>query len=421
MRIWLATVGEPLPVDEGRPRLLRTGQFAEWLARRGHEVVFWTGTMDHYRRRIRSAGTTVYEIADNYRIVALAGRHYSRTISFSRLRNHADVARSFSAEVAAWEPPDIILASYPTEELCRAILDYAQPRGVPVVIDVRDFWPDIFAEMLPAALRPLAPIAFHPLERAARKTLRRATALSGMTETAMRWALAKAGREQHEGDFWFPFSYRRREERSGGEPESRSGNEMRVCFLGTLSERSNLETLIDAFRLLRERGVAARLTICGTGGAEAALRARAADLENVEFRGWIGASELVAVMRQSDLGALPYDRADFHKSIPNKCVEYLAGGLPVLTCTDGEVRALMERRDCGIWTPAKPDEIARAIADLADAPERLAALKRNAGAVFEDSFEEDMVFGKALTKLMENAGTATRRTGATNPAQELRA
>ena len=38
MRIWLATVGEPLPVDAGRQRLLRTGQFAQWLAAHGHEI-----------------------------------------------------------------------------------------------------------------------------------------------------------------------------------------------------------------------------------------------------------------------------------------------------------------------------------------------------------------------------------------------
>ena len=74
MRIWLATVGEPLPVDPGTPRLLRTGQFAAWLAARGHEVVFFTNTMDHYARRLRATQTTSWQVATNYRIVALDGR-----------------------------------------------------------------------------------------------------------------------------------------------------------------------------------------------------------------------------------------------------------------------------------------------------------------------------------------------------------
>lgn len=407
MRIWLATVGEPLPVDDGVPRLLRTGQFAEWLAARGHQVVFWTGTMDHYRRRLRTAATTTYDVGTDYRIVALAGRHYRRTISYSRFRNHADVAKSFNAVAHGFEAPDIILASYPTEELCRGLLDYAEPRDIPVVIDIRDFWPDIFSEMLPSMLRPLAPLAFHSLERAARRTLRRATAISGMTETAMKWGLAKAGRGQRDEDFWFPFSYRR-----GADAPQEPAREHdlavsgpRICYLGTLSKRSNLEVLIDAFRLLKERGVKARLSICGTGEAEAGLKARAAGLDNVEFLGWLGAEELLTVMRQSDCGALPYDRADFHKSIPNKCVEYLAGGLPVLTCTEGEVRRLIEDRECGVWAPARPEELARAITELAEAPERLAELKRNVSKVFDDTFEENIVFEKALDKLQMIAAT----------------
>jgi glycosyltransferase involved in cell wall biosynthesis len=404
MRIWLATVGEPLPVDEGRPRLLRTGQFAEWLASRGHEVVFWTGTMDHYRRRLRSEKTETYQMAPNYRIVALAGRIYRRSISFARFRNHADVARSFRAATNSLEVPDVILASYPTEELCRAILDYAEPRGIPVAIDVRDFWPDIFGEILPAPLRLLAPMALFRLEKAARQTLARATAISGMTDSAMRWGIAKAGRIPRSGDFWFPFSYRRHGfAKKGRSASTHTG--VQVCFLGTLSGRSNIGMLVDAFRLIEQRGVAARLTICGSGEAESDLKARAAGLANVEFLGWLGAEELLSVMQHSDLGALPYDRPDFHLSLPNKCIEYLAGGLPVLSCTEGEVRALIAERGCGVWTAATSEDIAHAIADLAVEPERLSALKVSAAAVFANTFEQEIVFLKALTALTNLAHT----------------
>lgn len=417
MRIWLATVGEPLPVDEGRPRLLRTGQFAEWLAARGHEVVFWTGTMDHSLRKLRSEQTTTFDVAPNYRIVALRGRHYSRTVSLARFRNHADGAKSFRAAAPGEPAPDVILASYPTEELCRAIMDYAEPRGIPVAIDIRDFWPDIFAEILPATLRPLAPVAFWPLERRARQTLARATALSGMTESALNWALSKAGRRRRDGDFWFPFSYRKL---STGKSPGTGSAELKVCFLGTLSRRSNLETLVDAFRLLAQRNVAARLTVCGSGEAEAELRTRAAGLGNVEFRGWVGGEELLQVMRDSDLGALPYCRSDFHLSLPNKCIEYLAGGLPVLSCTDGEVRRLIEERSCGVWTANSAEAMARAVQELAGRSERLGALRSNAAQVFADTFEQDIVFGRALDALRGLAGRQRSHRTETAAAGEAR-
>lgn len=406
MRIWLATVGEPLPVDAGGQRLLRTGQFAAWLAERGHDVTFFTGTMDHYQRRLRAAETTTYEIAPNYRIVALAGRLYTRTISFARFRNHADVARSFREIASSLPDPDVVLTSYPTEELCRAILDHCQPKGIPVAIDVRDFWPDIFAEMLPRPLRWLGKAAFLPLELAARRTLARADALSGMTASAMRWATAKAGRQPRDADFSFPFSYRPQRARETSIPHEG----VRVCFLGTLSPRSNLETLIDAFRILEGQGVRATLDICGSGEAEADLRTRAHGLSSVAFHGWVGAERLSEIMRSSDLGALPYDRPDFHMSIPNKCVEYLAGGLPVLSCTDGEVRELIASQGCGIWAQSSATALAQVLAELVPDRPRLARLRQRAGEVFDDIFAQDRVFQGALGNLAALAGRAAPET-----------
>lgn len=331
-----------MPIDAGGQRLLRTGQLAQWLADRGHEVVFFTGTMDHYARRVRSTESTIYDVGPGYRIVTLAGRCYARSVSIDRFMNHVDVARSFRAMAPSLAEPDVVLSSYPTEELCRALLDYCEPRRIPVAIDVRDFWPDIFAELVPAPLRLVAPLVFWPLERRACATLARASALSGMTEAALRWAQAKAGRPPVATDFWFPFSYSRLDN-SGWQPHD---GDLRLSFFGTFSHRSNLDVVIDALSILRGRGVRATLNMCGSGEAEEVLRARAKDNPDVKFHGWLAAKELASLMRQSDLGVLPYDRPDFHKSIPNKFVEYIAGGLGVVSCTDGEVRRMIEDTRC---------------------------------------------------------------------------
>ena len=51
MKVWIATIGEPLPIDGNNVRLLRSFQFAEWLSERGHTVNFITNSVDHYNRR----------------------------------------------------------------------------------------------------------------------------------------------------------------------------------------------------------------------------------------------------------------------------------------------------------------------------------------------------------------------------------
>ena len=64
--------------------------------------------------------------------------------------HHKIVAKKFN-EIALSnhiEFPDLILCAYPAIELSRAGVQFANKIGVPVVVDIRDLWPDIFVEIL---------------------------------------------------------------------------------------------------------------------------------------------------------------------------------------------------------------------------------------------------------------------------------
>src|SRR5438045_1803110 len=132
MRIWLLTIGEPLPTDGCAERLLRTGLLAEILTNRGHQVVWWSSTFDHARKRQRFDRDTTIDVAANYNLRLLHGPAYARNVSIKRWFNHRTVARKFSRLAAAERrQPDIILCSLPTVELCRATIEYGQARNVP--------------------------------------------------------------------------------------------------------------------------------------------------------------------------------------------------------------------------------------------------------------------------------------------------
>jgi len=392
LKIWLATVGEPLPIDGEGARLLRTGQFAQWLCDQGHDVTFFSNTMDHYARKLRTKQGQTYEIAANYRIITLAGRAYRRSVSFARFRHHADVADSFRKLAPSLQQPDVIISSYPIEELCRAILDYAEPLKIPVVIDTRDLWPDIFEEVLPKPFRSFAKIAFHPLLRRARMTYSRATALSGITHSTLQWGLEKAGRARFEKDFWFPFSY---PTTASSIPAEHHG--VRLCFLGAISHRSNLEMFIDAWRIVERESKEHFLEICGKGEAEAELQSRAVGLNNVVFRGWLDQAQMAEVMQNSDFGLLPYNRKDFHTSLPNKYAEYLSAGLPIFSCTEGEVRQHLTKSRSGIWVEPNARAIADAILgiDVKEFP----SMRKRAAEVFALEFDRNAVFSGALKNL----------------------
>lgn len=401
MRIWLATVGEPIRIEGENKRLLRTGQFAYWLAEKGHDVTFLTNTMDHYARRQRFDRTTELREIPGFRTVCLWGRPYKKSISYARMRSHSDTARSFREWSAGKIPPDAIISAYPIVELCAAMADYAVERNIPIVMDCRDAWPDIFYEMLPAPLRGLGRFAGQLLERRASHTLARADALTAHSRGFLNWALAKAARPQNSRDFVFPFTYsgKRKAPRRAA---SESSQKLVVFFAGTMTKRNGLDKFIEvAARLPEATRSAIDIRIAGTGEDESRLRKLATDLAApVSFLGWIDQDVLHRELITADYGLLPYDRPDFEISIPNKVAEYLSAGLPLLSSTKGEVAQLIADYGCGIMTGESAAEITISMQNMLD---KLASNwpAQNAGAktAFEQNFDGERVFSQALVVL----------------------
>ena len=156
MNVWLVTIGEPVPIREGsRDRLHRTGYFARFLADRGHEVAWWTSTFDHFRKRHWFDEDTTVELGTGLKARLLHGCGYRSNISLARFHDHRQIAKKFAHHArAAAAAPDIIVSALPTIELCLESVAYGRRRGVPVVLDMRDMWPDIFVDTVPGPARP---------------------------------------------------------------------------------------------------------------------------------------------------------------------------------------------------------------------------------------------------------------------------
>lgn len=414
MRFWLVTVGEPLPIDGSSVRLLRTAQYANWLALAGHDVTFWTGTMDHYNRSLRESETTITQVVQNYKIVQLKGRHYKRSISINRFMNHVDVAKSFSSEAGKHLPPDVILASYPTEELCRSVLDYAESQGIPVIIDIRDLWPDIFVDALPSALKFLAPSLLYIYDKRASDTLKRAHTICGPAKSMVEWGVSKAASDGEIDNFIFPFTYVKHPSENFlsefPDPSQIDDRQdySKFCFFGALSHRVNLKMVIDSFRLLEEKGVRASIMICGSGDAAEELRAHAKGLSNVFFPGWLNADQISHLMSLSIGGVFPYNTPDYFNNLPNKVCEYLAGGLPIFSCTEGEVRRLIEENNCGFWSEPSANSFAEMISQALRTPDKVERCAQRADELYQKKFEQGAVFRKTTDRIMNIINSSVR-------------
>ena len=414
VRVWIVNINEPLPTDPGHNRLWRMGNVFDLLRARGHDVTWWTSTVHHFDKRLRHQEDTEVAVADNARIIHLHGRLYRRNISLARLLNHRTLGRRFRALAPDRPEPDIILASIPILDLPREVVRYARPRGIPVVIDIRDKWPDFMVDQVPKWAQPVARALLRPLFDDLREACRGATAIWGVTPSFVAWGLEHAGRPAGENDRYIPHAY------PDAEPEAELLAEAGrfwdgkgipaespvpvMCFIGSLNYTAfDFETVVRGMRLLAGK---VRLVVCGSGVGEAKLRAAAAGVPDIVFAGWVDGPALQVVMRRSVLGLTPYrNRANFVDNLPNKFLEYLSRGLPVVSCLEGFSRQVLAEAGAGsFYDEGDPQGFAGAVDRLLADPQARRTMSQAARRLFEARFRAETVYGQLVDHLEDLAG-----------------
>jgi glycosyltransferase involved in cell wall biosynthesis len=417
MIAWLATVGEQLPIDSGDSRLMRTGTLARFLVGGGHSVVWWTSTFNHVHKHHRFQTDKEVVIDSRLSIHLLHGTGYSHHVSLRRALDHAIVAAKF-AKISRTRPrPDLIVASLPTLELAAACCAFGRRNGIPVILDVRDLWPDAFVEVLPKTLRPFAAPAVFGFRHLARFCCRNAQAIIGPAERYVEWGINHAGRGRTTWDRQFPFAYPSIKPSSEAILEaekfwnvlgiSRTQGEFYICFFGLLGRQFALDTVIESARILRDSYPRIRLILCGDGDHSGFYKTLAKNCNNVIFPGWVGAAQIWSLMRMSAIGVAPYrPNALFNDHLPNKPIEYLSANLPVLASVHGALGSLLEGHDCGVvYDSGSAHDLARTIAGLHDNPDRLNIMAANAGHVYNQYFVAEQIYPE-MVRFMEMINTS---------------
>ncbi len=414
MRIWLIAVGEPLPTD-GAVRLLRAGILADMLSENGHDVVFWTSTFDHTQKKQRFIENTEIQYRENYKIILIKSLSYKFNISIPRIISHRNSATQFAELSLSEKPPDIILASYPAIELCVQSVRYGEKFHVPVVIDLRDMWPDIFLNIAPVFFKPLARLILHPMFSGAKEVFGKADALFGITDGYVSWALGYAGRKKNNFDSEYPLAY---DDKSPDKKMIKeaglfwknlgiysSSKIFIVSFFGTIGRQFELDTVINAAKILQDEKVNIRFVICGSGEMLDNCKKMASGLSNIIFPGWINSAQIWTLLKLSKAGLAPYkSTSDFTISYPNKSIEYMSAGLPVISSLKGSLEDLLNKSESGItYQNNNVSDLIRKLMSLYDNPVLLKKMSENSLKLYREKFIAKNVYGNMIDQLIKIA------------------
>lgn len=175
-------------------------------------------------------------------------------------------------------------------------------------------------------------------------------------------------------------------------PEGVSDDQLLAIFTGTHGNANGLHTVLDAAKVLRDRGRDdISIALVGQGREKTGLqeRARTENLSNVLFLEPVPKMRLAGLMAGADIGLqiLRNVPAFYYGTSPNKFFDYIAAGLPVLNNYPGWLAEMIADKNCGIAVPPEdPNAFADALIEAADDREALKQMAANAFNLAQTKF-----------------------------------
>lgn len=286
-------------------------------------------------------------------------------------------------------------------------------RGVPVILNVHDTFPELFATKYGW---PHDHRLVRLLEREERLSAALATRVITVTDQARRCL-----EERGVGVDRTSVIMNSPDERVFGPPcEPVAWPEdgpLRVLYHGGLAPRFGVETLIKSFERLRDTVPRLQLRVCGSGEDRDRLAALAAEIapERIDVAAEPVAFERIPdELRAAHIGVVPtLDDRFTRLLLPVKLLEYAHMGLPIVASRLPGIGGYFSESDLHEFRAGDPRDLARAIeqicVDPREARKRAAqATLRLRGIAWEQQRERYLALVDELTARRSSASPATR-------------
>jgi glycosyltransferase involved in cell wall biosynthesis len=386
----------------------RTYEHAREWAQRGHDVTIVTCAPNHptgvvypgYRNWLWQE-----ERVDGVRIIRLWTYLAANKGVARRTANY--VSYMVSALLAAPFLPaaNVVISTSPQFFCGLAGYCVSRVKRAPWVLEIRDLWPESIRAV--GAVR--SPQIFQILERTATWAYHKADTVVVLTNSfrdhvmargvpATRIELIKSGVDLS------LFRRQPKDERLASELQIQG--KFVAAYLGTHGMAHGLETVLEAARLLVDDDRIAFLLV-GSGAQRMRL---------VELKRRMGLTNVVMLDQQPkermprlwslvDVSLVPLIRSDlFNTVIPSKMIEAMAMACPIVLGVNGESRSIVEEAGAGIFvTPESAEELASAVARLADEPARARDMGQNGRGYVEQYYNRRVIAAQFETALAQVA------------------
>lgn len=366
------------------------------LVKRGYQVTVITAARKGLEPGVRDIdGIHVIVVKNEYNNYMSAPRKVWSFVNFIRLA---------IKEAKKVKDVDLVYATSTPLTVGYIAMQLKKKKGWPYVFEVRDLWPE-FPIQIGAIRNKLVIWYLRGLERKIYKNSEFVVALSpgmqdGVVAAGMPVDKTAMIPNMSKPDKFYPH-----------EPNLEIAKQFRldldkfnVIHFGSMGKANGLEYIIEAARVLHEKGDdSIRFVFMGDGATLPKIKklAEKYGLNSVSFLGNHPMAVVSEVVNCCDLSITTFLPLPILKTnSPNKLFDSLSAGKPIAVNSSGWTKDLVEKEDCGFYVDAdKPEKLAEKLLEIKDNKALLERWGKNSRRLSLEEFDKEILSGKVADVL----------------------
>ena len=397
MNIWLVSIFENTPLDDNLNT--RYNSLVSEAGHRNHNVVFWSSTFRHNIKKQRNLDSNEITISPNLKVNFIKAKSYSKNISFSRMLSHYALGKKL---IDAFDNqsvlPDVIVVAFPPISTAYDVIQWANKKSIPVIIDIIDPWPDVFVQHMTGLKRSLVQLGVYPLQRKTTNIFRNSSAIIAISKQYIDWANRYCN-EKKETAYFYPavqFDEIKRQIELAKTTRTKQHDRLTVIYAGSLGYSYDIPTILASAEWLEKTQPKIQFIIAGDGPQKGIVEKYQSTHHNLKYLGRLSKEKLMEEYYLSDIGLTQHIKGAT-QSVTYKLFDLLACGLPIMNSLESEMKSIIVDNKVGLHNnPGDFQQLAKNILRCFEDSELLTEMKANATRLTAEQGDSKIVYKNAL-------------------------
>lgn len=367
----------------------RFNYLANLLVEKGFNVELITSDFMHNKKNKRCALPNDLP----YKVTLIEEPNYKKNVSLKRIYSHIVMSQRLRKYLQHRKRPDIIYCAIPSLSISNIAAQYAKDNDVKFIVDIQDIWPEAFEMILNIPI--VSSLLFYPMRRIANKIYAAADDIIAVSETYARRALSVNKKCDGYHSIFIGTELSKFDSFVKVNPHPKENRFITLVYIGTLGHSYDIKIVIEAIKILNEKGVNnIKFKVIGTGPLAKSFESYANSLGvDANFMGLLNYSEMVSELTDCDIAINPIVKKSA-ASIINKHADYAAAGLPVINTQENEeYRKLVEDYNMGLnCIPGNAKDVAKKIEYMIKNKDEMKKMAENSRLLAEEKFDRKKTY-----------------------------